>query len=305
MNGTFVPKSFLIFSLVIIGTASLAAPGQTYGGSATGINAVTTINGASTTTIVAGTGELPSIGGNISATSQHKIIPGILSAGTIFSTTSGVLNSSQSTSVVNDLAINLPGLIIRANRVTVSTNCVCCPGAEFGLCTSSVQVNGLTFTTSGGSTTNVTVTGQANQTVTLPNGLGTLVINERTTANGSISVNGLHVNAAANGNTYNIIVARAVSLLECLTAAPTPAEVTVSGRVLTSTGEAIAGATVTLTNMNGVVRTATSNSTGNYIFTEVTAGFSYALGATHKHFTFQSQVVNVDDDMTVDIVASP
>jgi CSLREA domain-containing protein len=69
---------------------------------------------------------------------------------------------------------------------------------------------------------------------------------------------------------------------------PTAAQVTISGHVLTATGQGISRAHLTLTNSNGERQTAVSNSFGNYRFENVRVGETYVISVTSNRFTFQS-----------------
>ena len=305
MGLKFKTFTFCAVFTALLSTFTDNAYSQVYGGRATGINATTTISGSTTTTVLTDTGPLSSAGGNLSNTSQTTVIPGLLSSGAVFSVSSGVLKSSQSSSVVNNLLITFGGITIRADRISANANCICCPGADVGACSGSVQITALTITDAAGNTTNVVVNGQANQVVNLPNGIGTLTINEQTTGLGAIAVNGLHIVANANGNAFNIVVASVRASIECLTVLPTPAEVTISGRVTTAEGSGIAGATVTVTSLNGNSRSAVTNSFGFYSIPGILAGSSYVVSATSRRYTFESQLINVADNTTVDFIASP
>jgi hypothetical protein len=81
------------------------------------------------------------------------------------------------------------------------------------------------------------------------------------------------------------------------TFAPTAANVTVGGRVLTADGSGIRNALVTLTNTSGETRTTITGTFGYYRFAEVEAGATYIVSVTSKRFVFSnsSQVVNIDD----------
>lgn len=87
---------------------------------------------------------------------------------------------------------------------------------------------------------------------------------------------------------------------------PTAAEVSVSGRVLTSGGAGIRAARVYMTDANGVVKTAITNSFGYYNFTQVAVGQDYMLSAAARSYSFAPQFIVVTDTLTdVNIVASP
>lgn len=74
--------------------------------------------------------------------------------------------------------------------------------------------------------------------------------------------------------------------------------VTVSGKVVTQSGAAIANAFVSISNMSGVVKTVKTNSFGNFNLTNIPSGQMYSLNAGAKQFSFTPQNVNVTGDVT-------
>ena len=91
-------------------------------------------------------------------------------------------------------------------------------------------------------------------------------------------------------------------------AAPTAANVDLSGRVVTANGRGITKVRVTLTDAAGNSRTALTSSFGYYRFEEVEAGQTYILSVASKRFRFDppSRVVSVVDEVTdIDFVAEP
>ena len=81
-------------------------------------------------------------------------------------------------------------------------------------------------------------------------------------------------------------------------AGTTAATVSVGGRVMTSDGRGIRNVVIRLTDSEGNVRTAISNSFGHYRFNDVEAGATYILTASGKRFSFSqpSQVLNVNEE---------
>lgn len=79
---------------------------------------------------------------------------------------------------------------------------------------------------------------------------------------------------------------------------PTAASVNIGGRVMTSAGRGINRARVTLTDGNGITRTALTNVFGYYRFDEVEAGQTVVVAATAKRYLFSSQVISLDDNLT-------
>jgi CSLREA domain-containing protein len=80
--------------------------------------------------------------------------------------------------------------------------------------------------------------------------------------------------------------------------APTAATVSVSGRVITQSGRGIRNVVVTMTDMQGNGRTATSTSFGYYRFENVAAGETYIFAARGKRFFFgqSAQVHSIMED---------
>lgn len=84
------------------------------------------------------------------------------------------------------------------------------------------------------------------------------------------------------------------------------ANVPVGGRVLTASGQPVSKASITLTDANGITRTALSNPFGYYRFDDIEVGQTYFLAVSAKGFSFNTQVVNVSGELTeVDLIANP
>lgn len=296
----FFVAAVLLSAISVLSTATNA---QTYGGRSIGV-AATVNNGTPTNYVFADTGQLPPVGGNVTISAPSSFISSVMSTGVLTASTSGALRSSQSVTVANDVDISVGGIRIRANRVTANAGCICCPGAGDGTCGGSSTFNGLTITDQAGTVSNVSISGQPNQVVNLPNGVGTLTLNQQTTADGSITVNGMRVDASANGIVYMLVVASASSSIECLVLNPTPADVTVSGRVLDRSGRPISRATVSLTDGAGTVRTMSTNTMGYFSFDGIEAGSSVVLQASARGYSFNAKVVTAEEDTVVDLVAN-
>lgn len=84
------------------------------------------------------------------------------------------------------------------------------------------------------------------------------------------------------------------------TVLPTAANVSVSGRVATSYGGGIRNAVVTLTDANGITRTAQTGSFGYYKFDDVRAGAIYTVSVAAKKFTFSNptRIISVNDSVS-------
>jgi len=87
---------------------------------------------------------------------------------------------------------------------------------------------------------------------------------------------------------------------------PTAANASVSGRVVTTDGRGIRNVRVLLTLQNGEVRTVLSGSLGYYSFDEIEAGQTVVLSAMAKNFQFDSQVINITENISnIDLIALP
>jgi len=83
--------------------------------------------------------------------------------------------------------------------------------------------------------------------------------------------------------------------------APTAANVSVSGKVLTAKGQGIVRAVVTLTNTaTGEIRVMQTNSFGYYDFSNIPSGGTYIITVNSKKHSFENptQVVNVSDNIS-------
>ena len=144
--------------------------------------------------------------------------------------------------------------------------------------------------------------GAAANTVTIPVGTyyadGT-VLNDALESNPPAAKgNLLGGYVVSNGAITITIPARSGAVLS--TFAPTAANVSVSGRVLTAKGKGLSKVLVTITDNNGNSRTATTNSFGNYNFSEIAAGQDYVISATHRKYSFEvpTQVLQVNESLT-------
>jgi hypothetical protein len=83
---------------------------------------------------------------------------------------------------------------------------------------------------------------------------------------------------------------------KCL--APTSASVIIGGRVITASGRGINRAALTLTDANGAIRFAQTNSFGYYRFADVPTGETYVIGIRHKYYEFKepSRLISVNEE---------
>lgn len=89
---------------------------------------------------------------------------------------------------------------------------------------------------------------------------------------------------------------------------PTAAAVTVGGRITTFGGRGIRSVIITMTDVNGLSRTAVSTAFGYYSFTDVAAGTTYIVTAKGKNYEFSQPVrfLNINEDaLDIDFTANP
>lgn len=79
--------------------------------------------------------------------------------------------------------------------------------------------------------------------------------------------------------------------------APTAADLSVSGRVLTPEGRGLSNATVYLTDSDGVMRYVRSNTFGYYRFDEIEAGQTVLMGVRSKRFSFEPRVITINENL--------
>jgi hypothetical protein len=80
--------------------------------------------------------------------------------------------------------------------------------------------------------------------------------------------------------------------------APTAANVSISGRVMTNTGAGVQNAVVNLTKPTGEVVSVRTGTFGFYRFDDLTAGGTYVLTVASKRFSFTPQIVQASEDIT-------
>lgn len=188
--------------LVTAGASPSAAQSITYSGRAYGAQVVL-VNPQPNVLFFSDTGNLPPAGGSLSATLLTIALGSTLSSTTISAHTQGVSGVATSTAhQENVLAFSGQAAQLSASVVQADTRATC--GGVQG----SSIVTGLTF---GGSA--ITVSGQANQTVTIA-GVATLVINEQILASATdITVNALHLTL---GTGEQVILSSAHSDVSCI-----------------------------------------------------------------------------------------
>lgn len=79
---------------------------------------------------------------------------------------------------------------------------------------------------------------------------------------------------------------------------PTAASVSIRGRVTSGKRNGIPRATIYLTDQNGEIRTARTDSTGFYRFENIMVGQTYALNVFSKNYVFDSKVITVNEEVS-------
>ena len=101
------------------------------------------------------------------------------------------------------------------------------------------------------------------------------------------------INTATNTFTLNGVSAFSDWTVGILS--PTAAGVSVSGRVMTASGQGLRNAIVTISDQAGHTRSAITSSFGYYSFTDVEVGQSYTVSVSSKRFTFATRLINLND----------
>jgi hypothetical protein len=275
-----------------------------YSGRATGfrLRNFTLIPPSSVSTVISDTGFLPSFGGNINVTTAGASLPGILNTGVITSATSGGLpggniDTSQSNSSVTDLTLSLLGGVnISAKLLQSHTACQCGIGSEQG-CSGDSQVTDLAVSVLGLPVA-VNIDGSPNQTINLPLGLGSIIINEQMSSGpDDKTVNALHVILTPLGLDFtDLVIAHSHSDIQCRVIA-TAAPASVSGRVTDANGRGIPNVIVSARTDGSEVKTAMTNSFGYYQLSNLSSGRNYVLEASSKRYMFAPIVFSLGDNL--------
>jgi len=177
-----------------------AATAQTVTGQARAIQTIV-VNplGGSTTTALADTGALSGSTDAREASSLDGSVTSILAGNTLHATAIGWPDQVKSEASIAGLSVTVGGATVGADFVLASASAVQgVPGAA------TVNINGLVV-----NGVPITVTGNANQTITIPG--GQVVINERPTGAIGTVVNALHI---AIGGVADVLVASATARVQ-------------------------------------------------------------------------------------------
>jgi hypothetical protein len=216
MHGIWSGKT-AVLALIFATTASRAGA-QTFSGDATG--AVITVP-ATGTTIRAATGTVPISGGGAEAALLVGDVPGsatggvvALAAGEMHSGIVG-LDATRSEASMANVALTVSGNQISAAFVLARSAASCGPATS-----GSAQVTNLVINNQS-----ITVTGNPNQTVTLPN--GTVVINHQTSSivgtSAALTVKGVHVTTTdpiTHQQVADVVLGEVEAQIDCSGGAP-------------------------------------------------------------------------------------
>jgi hypothetical protein len=225
---------FTVISMAGVLLSGSPAAAQSYGGSATGAIVTVPTTG---TTIRAATGTEPISGGGEEAGLLVGDIPssatgGVvgLGAGVMHSAIVG-LDATRAEASMDAITLTISNNTITASFIMARGTASCGPAVTGSAILSNLVINGQS----------ITVTGNPNQTVTLPN--GTAVINEQTSSisgtTGQITVNALHVTTTdpvTHQQLADAILAQAAPQIGCSGTPATGAFGTGGGWVLSNDG---------------------------------------------------------------------
>src|SRR5713101_6642385 len=174
----------LLFWPAAVGQAQ--ASRTTFSGQATVVRA----NVLGINTVISDTGPLPASGGALQTSLLSASVPGLLTADVAHASIIGQADRARSEASVADVSLTAGGNTIAASFLRSSAMAVCTTGGPAVSGSSEIAdlvINGQT----------IAVSGQPNQTITLPVGGVMVIINEQSNSvngnMGSITVNALHV----------------------------------------------------------------------------------------------------------------
>lgn len=320
LPGTFGNITFSNFNKTLpSGTLNIAGtfiPGTAIGHTTTG-NTIN-YNGAGAQTIAGFTyNNLSTSGGGVKTTGLTVNVGGNMTVNspTTLSVASGSILSVAGT-LTNNSIIQGNGTIVNSftNTATIA------PGLSPGI----LSVTG-NLIQSG--TFNVEIGGTGGAGVN-PNGHDQLLVSGAITLGGHLNVTLTNGFTPAAGNTFVIIDAgsstgsfstatvpdispnawqltrdEAAGIITLVVLPPTTAAASISGRILTSGGSTVRGATVTATSSTGATVTARTNTFGRYNFPSLAAGETYTITAFAKGIGFQPRVVVLSDSVSdIDLI---
>lgn len=198
-----------LLAVAVFAPLAGAASENTFSGQATVVRA--TVLG--TTTVLADAGPLPSSGGAEDATLLTASVPGLLDAEVLHASTVGQGNASRAEASVAQLSLTVAGQSISADFLMSRAEARCTNGSAS--VSGSSEIVGLVVNGEA-----ISVSGAPNQTIPLPLGVGTIIINEQQSSGpGDITVNALHVIVPG---VADVVIASSHADITCASPPPPP-----------------------------------------------------------------------------------
>jgi hypothetical protein len=120
----------------------------------------------------------------------------------------------------------------------------------------------------------------------------------------STPVSGIYNNTSGNISSTEGAVGLTSNTAQLNVNVLTASGVTVSGRVLSPDGRGVRGATITITDSEGVSRSVATSDRGRYQFVDVPSGRTYTMTVASRRFTFIPRVISVTDELAnLDFIA--
>ncbi len=209
--------SVAVLAWPLSGVAEAAPGSATFSGRATVIKVTDPVTGP---VALADTGPLQPSGGSQEASLLNAAVPGLLTAQVLHATTIGQGDRSRSEASLANLSLTAGGHTVTAEFLMSRATAVCSGGGASA--SGSSEIAALTVDNQS-----VAVSGQPNQTVTLPDGTGQIVINEQPPSgrSGDITVNALHVTVNTPAGPVDVVLASAHADITC----PPPGQVACPG----------------------------------------------------------------------------
>ena len=141
----------------------------------------------------------------------------------------------------------------------------------------------------------------------LPNGLNFITTADSVTIFGNPSIGGqfnvsINISDSNPFSETNLAPQSANQLTQVLPLqiafAPSAANVSISGKVLTANGASLTNAMVILTDQDGNSRTTKTSAFGYFRFDEVEAGQIYIISVNSKRYQFTPQIISVNEEIT-------
>lgn len=187
----------------------------------------------------------------------------------------------------------------RIDDVTISINSPVCATQTCSL-TPPANINTYAYDSPTGTVVNY-------PTATISGACGVVNYNPPSGSTFPLGTTTVNINSTNLTGGENVPTAPTAGTSFTVTVVPTTAAgAAVSGRVLSSTGKAVANAAVMLTDQQGIVRRTVTNAFGYFNFKEVPTGNTYVAEVKAKSYRFSPTAFTLNDDATgLVLVANP